>query len=153
MRKSVVVVALLALPLLSACANSQQAATPTPTPAGVPTSVAPTSGSGLPTTLPSGLPTLPSGVTLPSSIAATPGAVGALTAAEISKALQDKGKLSQQTADCVAGIYLQEGLSDSGIQKIIESANGTNPTKVSLGTEDLLKAGKAGKRIATECTK
>ncbi|MFE5287697.1 hypothetical protein ACFRAQ_22245 [Nocardia sp. NPDC056611] len=151
MRKSVVVVALLALPLLSACANSQQAATPTP--AGVPTSVAPTSGSGLPTTLPSGLPTLPSGVTLPSSIAATPGALGALTAAEISKALQDKGKLNQQTADCVAGIYIQEGLSDSGIQKIIESANGANPTKVNLGTEDLLKAGKAGKRIATECTK
>ncbi|MGW4355754.1 hypothetical protein ACWELJ_27050 [Nocardia sp. NPDC004582] len=152
MRKSVVVVALLALPLLSACANSQQAATPTPTPAGVPTSVAPTSGSGLPTTLPSGLPALPSGVSLPASIPASP-AVGALTAAEISKALQDKGKLSQQTADCVAGIYIQEGLSDSGIQKIIESANGANPTKVNLGTEDLLKAGKAGKRIATECTK
>ncbi|MFD6352604.1 hypothetical protein [Nocardia tengchongensis] len=147
MRKSVVVVALLALPLLSAaCTNDQTAATPTPSAA--PTSAALISGSGLPSLSP--------GVTIPGLTpgATTPGgAVGALTAAEISKALQDKGKLNQQTADCVAGIYLQEGLSDSGIQKIIESANGTNPTKVSLGTDDLLKAGKAGKRIATECVK
>ncbi|GAB3212208.1 hypothetical protein ACWCW7_16855 [Nocardia tengchongensis] len=147
MRKSVVVVALLALPLLSAACNNDQTAA-TPTPSAAPTSAAPISGSGLPSLSP--------GVTIPGLTpgATTPGgAVGALTAAEISKALQDKGKLNQQTADCVAGIYLQEGLSDSGIQKIIESANGTNPTKVSLGTDDLLKAGKAGKRIATECVK
>ncbi|BEK91800.1 hypothetical protein GCM10010198_19460 [Nocardia seriolae] len=67
--------------------------------------------------------------------------------------MQDKGKLSQTTADCVAKIYLEEGLSDSGIQKIIDSANGTNPAKVSLGADDLTKAGKATKRIATECVK
>ncbi|MEV0468123.1 hypothetical protein AB0I30_00850 [Nocardia tengchongensis] len=147
MRKSVVVVALLALPLLSAACNNDQTAA-TPAPSAAPTSAASISGSGLPSLSP--------GVTIPGLTpgATTPGgAVGALTAAEISKALQDKGKLNQQTADCVAGIYLQEGLSDSGIQKIIESASGTNPTKVSLGTDDLLKAGKAGKRIATECVK
>ncbi|MGW5111742.1 hypothetical protein [Nocardia sp. NPDC004123] len=140
MRKSVVVVALLALPLLSACSNDQQSATPATTtaPAVTATSAAATSVSGAPATS-AGATTSPGG--------------SALTAEQISKALQDKGKLGQQTADCVAGIYLQEGLSDSGIQKIIDSANGTNPAKVSLGTEDLIKAGKATKRIATECVK
>ncbi|MET8427414.1 hypothetical protein [Nocardia sp. NPDC004860] len=140
MRKSVVVVALLALPLLSACSNDQQSATPATTtaPAVTATSAAATSVSGAPAT---------------SAGAATSPGGGALTAEQISKALQDKGKLSQQTADCVANVYLQEGLSDSGIQKIIDSANGTNPAKVSLGTEDLIKAGKATKRIATECVK
>ncbi|MFE2998474.1 hypothetical protein ACFXG4_26150 [Nocardia sp. NPDC059246] len=138
MRKFVVVVALLALPLLSACSNDQQSATPATTTAVTATSAAATSVSGAPTTS-AGATTSPGG--------------SALTAEQISKALQDKGKLSQPTADCVANIYLQEGLSDSGIQKIIDSANGTNPAKVSLGTEDLIKAGKATKRIATECVK
>ncbi|MEU6587317.1 hypothetical protein [Nocardia sp. NPDC046763] len=140
MRKSVVVVALLALPLLSACSNDQKSANPATTtpPAVTATSAAATSVSGAPATS-SGATSSPGG--------------SALTADQISKALQDKGKLSQQTADCVANIYLQEGLSDSGIQKIIDSANGTNPAKVSLGTEDLIKAGKATKRIATECVK
>ncbi|MVU80121.1 hypothetical protein GPX89_23100 [Nocardia sp. ET3-3] len=144
MRKSVVVVALCALPLLSACSNSQQAATPTPT--------APTSAVvAAPSTTVSGMPTTAPGGSGAPGGSASPG--NGLTAEQISKALQDKGKLSQATADCVADIYIQEGLSDSGIQKIIDSANGTNPAKVSLGSDDLIKAGKATKRIATECTK
>ncbi|MEC3914401.1 hypothetical protein [Nocardia sp. CDC160] len=145
LRKSIVAAALLALPLLSACSNSQDsvtAASTTPAPASV-TSAAKTTVSGAPTTSP-GATTAPGG-------SGAPG--GGLTAEQISKALQDKGKLSATTADCVANIYIQEGLSDSGIQKIIDSANGTNPAKVSLGTDDLVKAGKATKRIATECTK
>ncbi|MGW5226549.1 hypothetical protein ACWEP5_16555 [Nocardia niigatensis] len=134
MRKSVVAVALLALTLLSACSNDQQSASP------------------VTTSVPKAVTTTSPGVTTSSGAATSPGG-SALTAEQISKALQDKGKLSQQTADCVANVYLQEGLSDSGIQKIIDSANGTNPAKVGLGTEDLIKAGKATKRIATECIK
>lgn len=153
MRKSVIAVALLALPLLSACSNSQEAATPTPT---APVSATTVSGAATttPATTVSGAATTPGaspGATTSPGGSAAPG--GALTAGQISKALQDKGNLSQATADCVANIYIQEGLSDSGIQKIIDSANGTNPAKVSLGTDDLIKAGKATKRIATECSK
>ncbi|MEC3958297.1 hypothetical protein VMT65_35040 [Nocardia sp. CDC153] len=151
LRKSIVAAALLALPLLSACSNSQEsvtAASTTPAPAAV-TSAAKTTVSGAPTTSP-GAAVSPGATTAPGG-SASPGS--GLTAEQISKALQDKGKLSATTADCVANIYIQEGLSDSGIQKIIDSANGTNPAKVSLGTDDLVKAGKATKRIATECTK
>ncbi|WP_369638077.1 hypothetical protein [Nocardia sp. JMUB6875] len=152
MRKSVVAVALLALPLLSACSNSQEAATPTPTAAVSATSAAATTTPA--TTVSGGATTTPGtspGATTSPGGSAAPG--GTLTVDQVSKALQDKGKLSQTTADCVANIYIQEGLSDSGIQKIIDSANSTNPAKVSLGTDDLIKAGKATKRIATECSK
>lgn len=140
MRKSVVVVALLALPLLSACSNSQQSA-PATTGASVTTTAAPTTSSGAPTTSPT----------------TGPGATGGPSVADISKALQDKGKLSQTDADCIANIYVQEGLSQSGIQKLIDDANTTQPTptstKIDLTGDDLLKAAKAAKRIATECTK
>ncbi|GAB2522561.1 hypothetical protein [Nocardia heshunensis] len=145
MRKSIVVAALIALPLLSACSNSQQAAPATTTPNAVKatTSAPATTVSGAPGA--SGTPA--AGATT------TPGSGSGLTADQISKALQDKGKLSQQTADCVANIYIQEGLSDSGIQKVIDSANGTNPTTAGLSKDDLIKAAKATTRIATECVK
>ncbi|MFI1915546.1 hypothetical protein [Nocardia sp. NPDC020380] len=140
MRKSVVVVALLALPLLSACSNSQQSA-PATTSAAVTTTAAPTTSSGAPTTSPT----------------TSPGATGGPSVSDISKALQDKGKLNQTDADCIANIYVQEGLSQSGIQKLIDDANTTQPTptstKIDLTGDDLLKAAKAAKRIATECTK
>ncbi|AYF75969.1 hypothetical protein D7D52_21385 [Nocardia yunnanensis] len=146
MRKSIVAVALLALPLLAACSsNSQQAAPATSAPKAATTSAPATTVSGAPTSM-SGAPT-----TTPGAGAGAPGS--GLTAAQVSKALQDKGKLSAPTADCIATIYVQEGLSDSGIQKIIDSANGANPAAVSLGAADLAKAGKATKRIATECVK
>ncbi|MFJ4658619.1 hypothetical protein ACIP5Y_45740 [Nocardia sp. NPDC088792] len=141
MRKSVVVVALLALPLLSACSNSQQSAPATTSAAATTTTAAPTTSSGAPTTSPT----------------TGPGATGGPSVSDISKALQDKGKLSQTDADCIANIYVQEGLSQSGIQKLIDDANTTQPTptstKIDLTGDDLLKAAKAAKRIATECTK
>lgn len=151
MKKSIAVVAFAALPLLAACSNSQQAASPTPstTPAAVTSAAPATTVSGSPTT-PGTSPT--SGASL-SPGASTSATSGGLSVDQVSKALQDKGKLSQQNADCVAGIYVQEGLSQSGIQKIIDSANGADPGKLSLSTEDLIKAGKATKRIATECVK
>ncbi|MFE3191240.1 hypothetical protein ACFXHA_19675 [Nocardia sp. NPDC059240] len=148
MRKSIVVAALIALPLLSACSNSQQAAPATTTPnAATTTAAAVTTVSGAPTVTPGASGTPSAGATT------TPGSGSGLTADQISKALQDKGKLSQTTADCVANIYIQEGLSDSGIQKVIDSANGTNPTTAGLSKDDLIKAAKATTRIATECVK
>ncbi|MGW4241743.1 hypothetical protein [Nocardia sp. NPDC004722] len=149
MRKSIVVAALLALPLLSACSNSQEAAPATTTPlaAKVTTTAPATTVSGAPTVTPGASGTPAAGATT------APGSGSGLTADQISKALQDKGKLSQATADCVANIYIQEGLSDSGIQKVIDSANGTNPAKAGLSTDDLIKAAKATSRIATECVK
>ncbi|WP_405486907.1 hypothetical protein [Nocardia sp. NBC_00511] len=149
MKKSIAVVAFAALPLLAACSNSQQAASPTSSTAPAAVTSA-TTVSGTPTATPGATPSSGASVGPGASTTATS---GGLSVDQVSKALQDKGKLSQQNADCVAGIYVQEGLSQSGIQKIIDSANGADPGKLSLSTEDLIKAGKATKRIATECVK
>ncbi|MFB8009780.1 hypothetical protein [Nocardia sp. NPDC056000] len=149
MRKSVIAAALLALPLLAACSTNDSTpanlVTASSAPAAAVTTTATPGGSTTTTTSPakSGAPT--------TSGAATPGG-STLTAPQISKSLQDKGGLDAKTADCVAGIYIDTGLSDSGIQKLIDHGY-TNPATLNLTSEDFRKAGTAVKRITTECVK
>ncbi|WP_067574748.1 hypothetical protein [Nocardia acidivorans] len=147
MRKTALAVALLALPLLAACSSQDKSGAPatvvsvTSTPAAAVTTTAPavtgttsaTTSSGVVSATTSGAP-----------------ASGALTAPQISKSLQDKAGLDSKTADCVAGIYVDAGLSQSGIQKLIDHGY-NNPVGVGLTGDDLRKAGTATKRIVTEC--
>ncbi|MEV6068012.1 hypothetical protein AB0L82_15790 [Nocardia sp. NPDC052001] len=148
MRKSVIAAALLALPLLAACSTNDSTpanlVTASSAPAAAVTTTASPGGTTA-TTSPakSGAPT--------TSGTATPGG-STLTAPQISKSLQDKGGLDAKTADCVAGIYIDTGLSDSGIQKLIDHGY-NNPATLNLTSEDFRKAGAAVKRITTECVK
>lgn len=149
MRTSAFVVALLALPLLTACGSDDKSPT---TPA--PVSSAPTSVVATTTGKPSGAPSTT--VTAPGSATTTSGSApaGGLTAPQISKSLQDKGGLDEKTANCIANIYVDEGLSQNGIQKIIDSgytAGTTNPLELGLTTDDLRKVGTATKRVVKEC--
>ncbi|MRH86563.1 hypothetical protein GFY24_03590 [Nocardia sp. SYP-A9097] len=144
MRKSAIAVALLALPLLAACSTEDKTGAPanlvsvTSTPAAVTSTTAP----ALTTT------TAPTSAAISTTSAVS--TTGTLTAPLISKSLQDKGGLDTKTADCIAGIYVDEGLSQSGIQKLIDHGY-NNPAGIGLTTDDLRKAGKATKRIVSEC--
>lgn len=145
MRKSVIAAALLALPLLAACSTNDSTPANLVTASSAPAAAVTTTATPGATTSPtkSGAPT--------TSGTATPGG-STLTAPQISKSLQDKGGLDAKTADCVAGIYIDTGLSDSGIQKLIDHGY-NNPATLNLTSEDFRKAGTAVKRITTECVK
>ncbi|WP_067720784.1 hypothetical protein [Nocardia yamanashiensis] len=140
MRKSAFAIALLTLPLLSACTKAEQAVAPATTSAAASTSPAAAS-------------------TAPKSSAAattTPGSVptGTLSAGQISQSLQDKGHLDQKTADCIANIYVAEGISQSGIRVILNSdytSGAASPTELGLTMDDVKKATAATKRVVSEC--
>ncbi|WP_330184372.1 hypothetical protein OHB26_12705 [Nocardia sp. NBC_01503] len=143
MRKTAIAVALLALPLLAACSSEDKSGAPVnPVSATTPAVAVTTTAPAVTTT------------TTSSGVATTSGAPtsGTLTAPQISKSLQDKAGLDSKTADCVAGIYVDEGLSQSGIQKLIDHGY-NNPVGIGLTGDDLRKAGTATKRIVTECVR
>ncbi|WP_067694799.1 hypothetical protein [Nocardia jejuensis] len=145
MRKSAIAVALLALALLAGCGSDDTSSAPT-------TSVAATSisVSGKPGATTPGASTPPGGASPTSG--ATPSG-GALSAAEISKNLQDKGQMDAQTADCIAKIYVEENLSQNALRKILETDSAGNPLITGLTADDLRKAGTAAKRVVLECHK
>ncbi|MEV6770611.1 hypothetical protein AB0N05_18515 [Nocardia sp. NPDC051030] len=145
MRKSVLAVALLTLPLMAGCGSDEKAAAPTTSVVATSTAVTATSSGSASTT-----PAASNGATATTSGAAG----GGLSAAEISKNLQDKGHVDQKTADCIAKIYVEEGLSQNGIRKLIDAGNGSGSTvPTGLSADDLMKAAKATKRVVTECSK
>ncbi|MGV9415384.1 hypothetical protein ACWDOP_36265 [Nocardia sp. NPDC003693] len=149
MRKSVLAVALLALPLLAACGTDESSTAPT--------TLAPVSSSAPVTTSP-GATTPKTTVSAPKSTtesdATTPGSVpsGALAVPVISQSLQDKGGLDAKTADCVAKIYVEEDLSQNALTKIAQSGNAANPTELGLSVDDLRKAAAAATRVVKECS-
>ncbi|WP_067533157.1 hypothetical protein [Nocardia crassostreae] len=155
MKKSVVVVALLALPVLAACSSKESTQ---PAPLAAPTTSAAVVTSA-PVTTTSGAPTTSSTLTTPGGTTTTSGgavASGGLTTEQISQSLQDKAKLNEQTADCIANIYVAEGISQSGIGKIIDEGykSGSitiNPATLGLSSDDFRKLGKGSSRVVAEC--
>ncbi|MFC9996448.1 hypothetical protein [Nocardia sp. NPDC127526] len=156
MKKTVAAVALLALPVLAACSTKESStpagpvaapstsagvtSAPVTTTSGAPASVVP------PTTTTSGATTTSGGVV----------ASGGLTSEQISKSLQDKAKLNQQTANCIANIYIEEGISQSGLGKIIDEGYSSgsitiNPATLGLSSDDFRKVSKATSRVVSEC--
>ncbi|NKY60198.1 hypothetical protein [Nocardia flavorosea] len=78
----------------------------------------------------------------------------ALTEADLSKALQETGFKDPAFADCAAKIYLAEGISQEGLQKMISGesdAQTADPETMGLGPEDKPKADSATAKIIDEC--
>ncbi|GAB4589710.1 hypothetical protein [Nocardia sp. IFM 10818] len=157
MKKTVAAVALLALPVLAACSTEESSTPAGPvaapsTSAGV-TSAPVTTTSGAPAAVVPPTTTAPGGVTTASGGAV---ASGVLTSEQISKSLQDKAKLNQQTANCIADIYIEEGISHSGLGKIIDEGYSSgsitiNPATLGLSSDDFRKVSKATSRVVSEC--
>ncbi|MBL1072982.1 hypothetical protein JK358_01085 [Nocardia sp. 2] len=149
MRKPLIAAALLMLPLLAACSNDQESAPPGTTAAA---SVAATTTATAPgPTSPSATTSVQAGATTTSgtTVSGPP-----LTAAEISESLQDKGKLDAKTADCIAAVYIDEGISQPGLRKILDSdynSAAISPTDLGLTTSDIPKVAKATTRVVSEC--
>ncbi|QLY30856.1 hypothetical protein H0264_00060 [Nocardia huaxiensis] len=145
MRKTLIAAALAMLPLLAACGSSDQSTAPS-TSAAAATSVAATTTAGTTSAAPT--------TTVKTGTSTTTVSGAPLTAAEISKALQDKGSLDAKTANCIAEIYIDEGISQPGLRKILESDSTTGTLNVSdlgLTTSDIPKAVKATARVVSEC--
>ncbi|QLY30857.1 hypothetical protein [Nocardia huaxiensis] len=81
----------------------------------------------------------------------------AVTAAEISKALQDGGLKDTKLADCAAKIYVDEGISQDGLRLMIKNdgrtASATDPEALGMTKDDSEKAKSATNRIVGECLK
>ncbi|MBL1072983.1 hypothetical protein JK358_01090 [Nocardia sp. 2] len=80
-----------------------------------------------------------------------------ITAADVSKALQDGGLKDTKLADCAADIYVSEGISQDGLRLMIKndikSATATDPESLGMTKEDSEKAKNATNRIVGECLK
>ncbi|MEV6563002.1 hypothetical protein AB0M22_45310 [Nocardia sp. NPDC051756] len=79
---------------------------------------------------------------------------GGITAAELSRALQSKGGTNPRVADCIAGIYVQERLSQDALRVIRDSfANGgpDDSTYLKFSPQDQVKMGNASSRLVQEC--
>lgn len=81
----------------------------------------------------------------------------AVTAAEVSKALQDGGLKDTKLADCAAKIYVDEGISQDGLRLMIKNdakaASATDPESMGMSTADAEKARSATNKIVGECLK
>ncbi|WP_280416753.1 hypothetical protein [Nocardia carnea] len=78
----------------------------------------------------------------------------ALTEADLSKALQEKGLKDPAFADCAAKVYLAEGISQEGLQTMISDEFDTrmaDPETLGLSPEDKTKAEAATTKIVGEC--
>lgn len=78
----------------------------------------------------------------------------ALTEADLSKALQEKGLKDPAFADCAAKVYLAEGISQEGLQTMISDEFDTrmaDPETLGLSPDDKTKAEAATSKIVGEC--
>ncbi|WP_405178706.1 hypothetical protein OG225_32500 [Nocardia sp. NBC_01377] len=78
----------------------------------------------------------------------------ALTAADLSRSLQDKGLRDKDLADCAAALYVSEGISQQGLRTMTgdEYDNKTaDPATLGMSKEDGDRARAANAKIATEC--
>ncbi|QIS16541.1 hypothetical protein [Nocardia arthritidis] len=84
--------------------------------------------------------------------AATPPKV---TAADLSKALRDKGVRDQGFTDCAAKIYVDEGISQDGLRAMIGSEydkKAADPNTLGMSKEDADKARSANDKIFKQCS-
>ncbi|MFC4123681.1 hypothetical protein [Nocardia rhizosphaerae] len=76
----------------------------------------------------------------------------AVTQAELSKSLQDKGLSNPELADCAAGVFLDSGMSQDGLRVMVSNAQSGDPAEL-LGEEDAAKVGAAQSKIAADCVR
>lgn len=78
----------------------------------------------------------------------------ALTEADLSKSLQEKGLQDPAFADCAAKLYIDEGISQDGLKTMVSDEFDTrmaDPETLGMSTEDADKARAATNKIVTEC--
>lgn len=81
-------------------------------------------------------------------------APAALTQADIAKSLRDKGLQDQRLADCAAKIYVDEGISQSGLRTMISNeydSKAADPETLGMTKTDADKARTATGKIVKEC--
>ncbi|WP_181698799.1 hypothetical protein [Nocardia sp. GTS18] len=76
----------------------------------------------------------------------------AVTQAELSKSLQDKGLKDVSLADCAAQVFLDSGMSQDGLRVMVANGQAGEQAK-ELNEEDAAKVGAAQAKIAAECVK
>lgn len=78
----------------------------------------------------------------------------ALTAADLSKAMQEKGIKDPVFADCAAKVYVDEGISQEGLQTMASNESESqiaDPETLGLNPEDNAKAKAAIDKIVEQC--
>ncbi|MFE1596734.1 hypothetical protein [Nocardia sp. NPDC058705] len=76
----------------------------------------------------------------------------AVTQAELSKSLQDKGLSNPALADCAAEVFLDSGMSQNGLRVMVSNAKSDDPAEL-LGEEDSSKVAAAQSKIASDCVR
>lgn len=76
----------------------------------------------------------------------------AVTQAELSKSLQDKGLKNPALADCAAQVFLDSGMSQDGLRVMVSNAQSDDPAKL-LSEGDSAKVGAAQSKIAADCVR
>ncbi|MET7771399.1 hypothetical protein [Nocardia sp. NPDC005366] len=77
-----------------------------------------------------------------------------VTAADISRSLQDKGLPSKGLADCAAELYVAEGISQAGLRTLISDEydnKAVDQETLGMSKEDADRARAAAAKIGTEC--
>ena len=78
----------------------------------------------------------------------------AITQADLSKSLQDKGLKDKGLADCAAKVYVEQGISQDGLRKMIGSeydSKAADPTNYGMSKDDGDKAREANTKIFSDC--
>ncbi|ONM49446.1 hypothetical protein [Nocardia donostiensis] len=94
-------------------------------------------------------------ITLP-LLAACGGGSGAepVTAADISKSMQDKGLQDPAFADCAAKLYVDEGISQEGLRAMVNEehdSQAVDPQTLGMSEDDADKARAATDKIIKQC--
>ncbi|MFC8526419.1 hypothetical protein [Nocardia sp. NPDC057227] len=77
-----------------------------------------------------------------------------LTAADLSKSLQDKGLKPASLADCAAKVFVDAGISQEGLRTLIsddQAAVQADPQNMGMSEADAAKAREARGKMGTEC--
>lgn len=77
-----------------------------------------------------------------------------LTAADLSKSLQDKGLKDAALADCAAKVFVDAGISQDGLRTLIsddQAAVQSDPENMGMSADDAAKSREARGKIGTEC--
>ncbi|WP_336086182.1 hypothetical protein [Nocardia sp. SSK8] len=74
----------------------------------------------------------------------------AVTQAELSKSLQDKGLKNPELADCAAKVFLESGMSQDGLRVMVSDEQAGDPATL-LGEDDTAKVSAAQSKIAADC--
>jgi len=92
-------------------------------------------------------------------LAACGGGSDAVTTADLSKSMQDKGLQDAALADCAAQLYVDSGISEEGLQAMVNEGEGAqvqsgqpvDPATLGMSEEDSSKATEAANKIVSEC--